>query len=259
MHDPYAWPLDPDAFVVVPALCVGYALLTRTHRPPPWRVASFSAGMLLLLAVFGTPLDTLALHHLLSAHLLQNVVVAEWAPALVVLGVPPLLARRVHVPLVLALPLWLGTYFFWHVPAVYDFALEHHHTVLHLEHATYFLTGVMLWWPVVHGRYLPQAKAMYLFAAFVLASPLGLLLALLPEPVYNFYVERPTVWGLSHTTDQQLAGVTMAAEQAIVFFAVFAWFFFRFLNEEERGDSHVPNRGPTASSPPSPQSPSSRS
>ncbi len=257
MHDPYAWPLDPDALLVVPALCVAYVLLTRTHRSPPWRIACFAAGMLLLLGVFATPLDTLALHHLLTAHLLQNVVVAEWAPALVALGLPPALARRVHVPLVLALPLWLGTYFFWHIPAVYDFALEHHHTVLHLEHATYFASGLMLWWPVVHGRYLPQTKAMYLFAAFVLASPLGLLLALLPEPVYDFYEQRPTVWGLSHLTDQQLAGITMAAEQAVVFFAVFTWFFLRFLKDEERGDRVLPSREATAAS--SRPSPSSRS
>jgi putative membrane protein len=246
MHDPYAWPLDRDALVVVP-LCLAYARLARDHRPGRWRVACFAASMVLLLAVFATPLDTLALHHLLSAHLLQNVVVAEWAPALVALAIPPALARRVHVPLLLALPLWLGTYFFWHVPAVYDYALEHHHTVLHLEHATYFVTGLLLWWPVVHGRYAPQTKALYLFAAFVLASPLGLLLALLPEPVYDFYENRPTVWGLSHLTDQQLAGITMAAEQAIVFFAAFAWFFFRFLSEEER--AAVPTAGSSRPSP----------
>jgi cytochrome c oxidase assembly factor CtaG len=254
MHDPYAWPLGPDAYVAVPMLCVGYALVARAHRPERWRVACFALAMLLLLAVLGTPLDTLALHHLLSAHLLQNVVLAEWAPGLVVLALPPAIARRVHVPLVLALPLWLATYFFWHIPAVYDFALGHH-GVLHVEHATYFASGLALWWPVVHGRYALQTKAVYLFAAFVLASPLGLLLALLPEPVYDFYTERPTVWGLSHLTDQQLAGVTMAAEQSVVFFAVFAWLFFRFLGEEER----APDRLPTASSAPSRPSRSSQS
>ena len=60
MHDPYAWPLDPDGFLVIPALCIAYALLARTHRTPPWRLACFAAGMLLLLAVFATPLETLA-------------------------------------------------------------------------------------------------------------------------------------------------------------------------------------------------------
>ena len=255
MHDPYAWPLEPDAYVAVPLLCVAYARVARVYRPERWRIACFAGAMVLLLAVLETPLRTLAHHHLLSAHLLQNVVVAEWAPGLVVLAIPPVLGRRIHVPLIAALPLWLGTYFFWHIPAVYDFALTHSDSVLHLEHATYFVTGLALWWPVVHGRYAPQTKALYLFAAFVLASPLGLLLALLPEPVYDYYANRPTVWGLSHLTDQQIAGVTMAAEQAVVFFAVFAWLFVRFLNEEER----APDRLPTGSSRPSRPSQSSRS
>ena len=34
-------------------------------------------------------------------------------------------------------------------------------------------------------------------------------------------------------TDQQLAGVTMALEQAFVFFAVFAYWFLRFLAEQD--------------------------
>ena len=68
----------------------------------------------------------------------------------------------------------------------------------------------------------------------MLASPLGLLLALLPRPVYDFYGRAPErLWGLSRLADQQLAGLTMASEQAVVFFAVFAFFFLRFLRDEE--------------------------
>ena len=76
-------------------------------------------------------------------------------------------------------------------------------------------------------------RAGYAFAAFVLASPLGLLLALLPKPVYPFYVAaRPRVLGLSPLADQELAGMTMAAEQAIVLFVVFAYWFRLFFYEE---------------------------
>ena len=82
------------------------------------------------------------------------------------------------------------------------------------------------------GRLHDGAKALYLFTAFVLASPLGLLLALLPHPVYAFYKHAPHLWGLGHLTDQQIAGVTMAVEQAIVFFALFAFYLARFLRSE---------------------------
>jgi cytochrome c oxidase assembly factor CtaG len=77
------------------------------------------------------------------------------------------------------------------------------------------------------------ARAAYVFAAFLFASPVGLLLALLPEPVYDYYEEGGGLGGLSPLTDQQIAGITMATEQAVVFFAVFGWYFFRFLREED--------------------------
>jgi cytochrome c oxidase assembly factor CtaG len=138
-------------------------------------------------------------------------------------------------PLV-ALPVWLATYYTWHVPAFYDFALRRPSSVLHLEHLSYLLAGCLVWWPVVHDvprRISDGARAVYLFAAFALASPLGLLLALIPRPVYSFYEHAPRIWGLSPLADQQLAGATMAAEQAIVFFCAFAFFLLRFLEEGE--------------------------
>jgi putative membrane protein len=230
---PYAWPAESDAYALVPALSLAYYLVVRRRPVDRWRIVCFALAMLLHVAVFATPVETLSLNYLLTAHFLQNVTVAEWAPALLVLSLPPQLARRVHVPMIPALVLWLGTYFAWHAPAAYDFALRHPHSALHLEHATYLIAGAALWWPVIHGRENSGVKAAYLFAAFVLASPLGLLLALLPHPVYGFYKDAPQLWGLSDLTDQQIAGVTMAVEQAIVFFAVFAYFFMRFLRTEQ--------------------------
>ena len=238
--DPYAWRPDPDALAVVPFLTVVYAVAARIHPVRRRRLLALALSQVLLVAVFVTPLETIALHYLLSAHLLQNVVIAEWAPGLAVYGLAPAFAReleqfapvRVATHPLVALPLWLATYFAWHIPAAYDKALENPSTLLHLEHACYFAAGVLMWWPVVHGRWNAGTKAVYLFAAFVLASPLGLLLALLPHPVYDFYKGAPHLWGLGHLTDQQIAGVTMAVEQAVIFFAVFCVFLARFLRSE---------------------------
>ena len=201
--------------LAVAALVAAYLYGTRHERVSRLRLASFLAGALVLAAAAVTPLDALSFH-LLSAHLLQNVVLAEWAPALVVFGIPPGLAGRIarigpvrfltRPPVALAL--WLLTYFFWHLP----------------------------WMPVAQDE--PHAlddggRALYLFAAFLFASPLGLLLALIPSPVYQYYEEGGSLWGLSVLTDQQIAGVTMAVEQAVVFFAVFAYFLTRFLAAQE--------------------------
>jgi putative membrane protein len=232
---PYSWALHWDVLLAIAVLAAAYYWTQLRWPSDTTRRAAFDVAVILLLAVYVTPLHTIALNYLLSIHFLQNVVTAEWAPGLVVFAVAPTLgraaARFIH-PLV-ALPLWLATYFVWHVPVIYDAALTRPHSLLHLEHLTYFIAGVLMWWPVVHGTFSDGAKAAYLFAAFVLASPLGLLLALLPHPVYDFYKDAPQLWGLSDLTDQQIAGVTMAVEQAVVFFVVFAYFFMRFLRTEQ--------------------------
>ena len=154
------------------------------------------------------------------------------------LGIPPALAALApRVPPIPALLLWLVNYAVWHLPWIYDAALRNPHTLLHLEHALYFVTGVLLWWPIVHGEHSPGFKAGYLFAAFALASPIGLLLALIPEAIYDFYVDAPRrLWGLSPLADQQIAGGTMALEQAAVFFAAFALFVARFFREQDALD-----------------------
>jgi cytochrome c oxidase assembly factor CtaG len=94
---------------------------------------------------------------------------------------------------------------------------------------------------VVHGKSSAGAKAAYLFAAFVLASPLGLLLALIPRAIYPFYVHAPRAWGPGPLADQQIAGVTMAAEEAIVFFGAFAAYLLRFLADEQAGGIFSPS------------------
>jgi cytochrome c oxidase assembly factor CtaG len=248
--DPYRWFWDPDSLVLLPGMAAAYGIALTRFRAPYWRILSFMSGCALMLAVQITPLGTLALHYLLLMHFLQNVSLAEWGPLLVVVGLTRQMAseveripgfRAVTHPLV-ALPVWLGAYYFWHVPWAYDGALHHQWTILHLEHGTYFLTGCLLWWPVVHGRRSSGEKAVYLFAAFVLGSPLGLLLALLPHPVYGFYEHVPRLWGLSALTDQQIAGVTMASEQAIVLFTFVLAHAIRFLREEAAEGVYAPLR-----------------
>jgi len=241
---PGDWSANWEALVPV-AAAAAYLVGTRDERHA-LRTASFLAGCALLVLALVTPLDTLAREYLVWGHLLQNVVLAEWAPLLLVLGVPPALAARLARPRVVrfltrpwvALPLWVGTYALWHVPALYDAALRHPSSLLAFEHATYVVSGALFWWCVwqdVPHRLSSMARAGYVLAAFVLSAPLGLVLALVPRPLYDFYAAAPErVWGLSRLEDQQLGGMTMAGEQSIVFFAVFAYWFARFLAEQEQ-------------------------
>ena len=232
--DPYAWSWNTEALIVLPALTATYLWSLRRFPAEPWRIACFGLAIVLLLAVTITPIETIAMNRLLSVHLIQNVVLAEWAPVLVVLGIPPALAARApRVPPLPALLLWVVNYGVWHLPWIYDAALRNPHSLLHLEHALYFVTGVLLWWPIVHGTVAPGLKAAYLFAAFLLASPIGLVMALVPEPIYDFYADGPGLGGCPPIKDQQIAGVSMAVAEAVVFFAAFALFFARFFAEQD--------------------------
>ena len=234
--------LSAEAIGLAPALAVGLVLAHRGGPVSRPRLVAGALGVALVFAAFVTQLQPLATQTFLWAHLLQNVVLAEWAPVLLVLAVPPRLAvRAARFPLFrpfVALPLWLVAYYTWHLPWIYDTALRHPHSLLHLEHLTYLVAGICVWWPVVHGRGSAGAKAAYLFAAFVLASPLGLLLALIPRAIYPFYVHAPRTWGPGPLADQQIAGVTMAAEQAVVLFAALVVCVRRFFHEEGSADTY---------------------
>ena len=244
MH-PYAWTWNEETIVLVTGLAIGYSLAVRRVGAEWWRIACFSAAALLILAFGVSPLHEISIRYLLWIHLLQNVVLAEWAPMLLVLSLPTALAvaltepraMRVLTHPAVALPLWVGTYAFWHVPAIYDAALRRPHSLLHIEHLMYLVTGILVWWPVeqsVPRRLGSGTRALYVFGAFVVAAPIGLLLALVQRPIYSVYEHAPErLWGLSALADQQLGGVTMAAEQALVFFGVFVLFFLRFLSEQE--------------------------
>jgi cytochrome c oxidase assembly factor CtaG len=243
---PGAWSWNAEA--VVPLALAGWYLAATRDGREPLRMISFLAGCALLVASLVTPLDTLARTYLVWAHLLQNVVLAEWAPLLLVAGIPPALAERLSAPRVVralthpfvALPVWVATYALWHIPALYDAALGRPGSLLALEHATFVIAGILFWWCVWQAdphRLSSGARAGYVVAAFVLSAPLGLVLALVPRALYGFYAHAPErVFGLSRLTDQQLGGMTMAAEQSVVFFAVFAYWFLRFLAEQEQLD-----------------------
>src|SRR4051812_26630757 len=154
--DPYAWAPHPEALAAVVLVAALYAAARPRFQPSRPQVAAFSVGLAMIAVALVTPLHSLSFH-LLSMHLLQNVVLAEWAPALLVLGIPPALAAALGAYRVVrwltwppaALVIWIGTYFTWHIPAVYDSALRHPHSLLHAEHAAYVLVGCLLWWPVI--------------------------------------------------------------------------------------------------------------
>ena len=86
--DPHSWSLHWDVLLAIGVLAGAYLWSQRRWPSDTIRRVAFDVAVILLLTVYITPLHTIAVHYLLSVHLLQNVVTAEWAPGLVVFALP---------------------------------------------------------------------------------------------------------------------------------------------------------------------------
>jgi cytochrome c oxidase assembly factor CtaG len=214
------------------AAAAAYAWLARTDRPELWRAAVFALGLLLVAGSLNSPLETVAVKRLLLIHLLQNALIADIAPLLVLLGLTPdMRARLPGVRARYALPAWLVAWYGTHAANFYDYALRHSWP-LWIEHAVLIAGGLLFWWPLVSGRLSPPAALAYLGAGFVASSFLGLALIFSTRPLYSYYEHTPRLWGLSPTRDQNLGGILMNAEQTLVFLLAIGWYVWRLLNEE---------------------------
>jgi cytochrome c oxidase assembly factor CtaG len=225
-------------FIGLAAAALGaYVWEARGDRPSTWRAVSFAAGLFLIAAPLNSPMETIAAHRLLLFHLLQNALIADIAPLLVLLGLTPSMrddlarhgARYLRARYVL--PLWIVAWYGTHIAPFYDWALRSGWG-LNIEHGILVLAGLLFWWPIVSRRLSVPAGLAYLGAAFVAASFLGLAYIFSSSPFYSFYEHVPRLWGLSPTRDQNLGGILMNAEQTVVFLLAIGWYVWRLLEEE---------------------------
>jgi putative membrane protein len=240
--DPWQGVADVEWALAIVVFGVWYAWVAHRLAVPVWRRSCFAAGLLLVAVALLSPIEHVALDAMLSFHLLQNVMLADWAPPLLVLGATPAMAavaeRRRWVRAATAPPValvyWLAVWYVVHIPAVYGFALDHRWP-LGIEHLLFVSAGVVFWWPVlVPARMADGPKLAYLGGAFFLAAPLATLIALAPSTIYSYYDATPHLWGLSPLEDQQLGGILMAVEQSIILFAVFSITFLHMLRDDDR-------------------------
>lgn len=236
---------EPLFAVAAAVAVVAYLRSARGAAVPGWRRASFVAAAALIAATLNSPLETIAVHYLLMGHLVQNALIADIAPPLLLLGLTAEMgagilrrlgpfARLTHAGL--SWPLWVVGWYSVHLERPYTYALEHP-PALNIEHAFLILIGVCFWWPVivpgVH-RMASGVAVLYLLGAFVAASFLGLAYTFIPDPLYPYYVDAPRLWGISAARDQNLGGVLMTAEQSAVFLTAVAMTLLRLLDEDEQ-------------------------
>ena len=241
------WPLTLAILVFAVAYVRGFFAIRKT-RPglfPEWRLVSYLLGMLTLWLSLASPLDGFA-DALLSAHMVQHLLLMSVVPALVLLGAPmvPILrglprgfTRVVLGPLFSSKSLlaigrfltrpvvaWLAmnlTFLLWHTPAAYDFALWNgpwHR----LEHVCFLTTSFLFWWPVIQPwparrRNYGWGMLLYLLTADFVNTALAAFLAFCDRPVYSYYVERPSPFHVDPVSDQALGGVIMWVTGSMVF------------------------------------------
>jgi putative membrane protein len=228
---------EPLYLVLAAAAAGAYVRASRADRPSGRRTAVFAAGLFVIAAPLNSPLETIAAHRLLLVHLLQNALIADIAPLLLLVGLTPAmrewLARhggqrlRARYTIVAWLLAWYGT----HLAGFYNWALDSG-WALNVEHALLIAGGLLFWWPIFSGRLAIPAGLAYLGAGFVTSSFLGLALIFSRKPFYSFYEHAPRLWGLSPQRDQNLGGIFMNAEQTLVFLCAIGWYVWRLLEEE---------------------------
>src|SRR5205823_10819479 len=102
------------------------------------------------------------------------------------------------------------------------------------------VAGLVFWWPVlVPGRMRPGPRIVYLSAAFFLAAPVALVIALSSRTLYGFYDSTPHLFGLSPLQDQSLGGMLMAVEQSAILFAAFFYALAQLLSDDDEAEQAV--------------------
>ena len=211
--------------------------MTLPQLVPFARVAAFLTGVLLVWLAVASPLAGLD-HMLLSVHMIQHLLLMAVAAPLILLGAPATLLLhtlpgsffrgvegRFLEPVRLGwientfshyVFFWLaGTIVVigWHIPAL--FALALHSTWWHeIEHVTFFLAGLLFWWPVIQPwRGASQGPSwsapLYLFLATLPCDALSAYLVFCDHVVYRPYLSGHHPLGVSAIQDQQWAGAFM--------------------------------------------------
>jgi putative membrane protein len=215
----------------------GWVRLRRapSHRVPTWRLAAFLVGLLALWAAACSPLATLD-HRSLTAHMLKHLIIMTIAAPLVLAAMP-------RLPLLNGLPIrfarsvlllggspvrlvarfithpvfcWVAattTVIGWHLPIVFGLS-QHYHWIHGVQDVSFFLAGLLFWWPVVQATRGVQSgrewsTPLYLFLATLPCDILSAFLVFCNRVVYSGYAAANQMSAWSPLQDQECAGALM--------------------------------------------------
>lgn len=253
----WQWQLEPIPVAGITYLALAYALGVGPLRwrylpeqPFPRRHAlRFGAGIALFYLIIVSPLHLWAEVYLLSAHMLQFMILIYVIPVLLLTGTPawllrPLVRHRYVKPLArtltrpwLAFVLFNAIFTLWHVPSLLQAAIFNDwlHSLMYLS---LFGAAVLMWWPVLSPlpdlpRLVPGKQVIYLVLLLVAHTPLSAWMGFAEDILYPWYALAPRLFGLSPMQDQQLAGGLMGIFVLLALTVAASVAFFQWLKEAE--------------------------
>ena len=252
-----AWDFEPSVIAGAAVLLglyvrAGAALKREVPRSEFWlRAAAFLLGDTIMLFALISPLDTLGDRYLFSAHMIQHLLLIEFAAPLLLLGLPApwfrkllrrwwaaALERRLRRPIV-AWTIGFAVLALWHLPGPYDATVRIE--ALHIvEHLSFLVSAVSFWWPVLTPLQSSRRPALdsvfYLFSRMAANLVLGSLVAAAPLGFYTAYLHAPPAplpLHLTHLADQRLGGYLMWIPTLVVDMAALPLFLALWLSRGE--------------------------
>jgi cytochrome c oxidase assembly factor CtaG len=238
---------------LAPSIAIGlmYAARARTLRArgapvPGWRQWCWYGGLALIVATL-IGLGKLS-DDLFYAHMIEHLLIADLAALLLVLGLTgpllqPILAVRELAWLrwlahpVVALVVWAVNFYVWHLPLLYQGAIQHP-AVHALEHMLMVGCGIAMWMALLGPLPKPAwfgnfAKLVYIIAVRLIGTVLANVLLWSGSTFYPNYAATEAAHGVSPSSDQAAAGAVMMLEGSFVTIALFGWLFWRAARESE--------------------------
>jgi cytochrome c oxidase assembly factor CtaG/polyferredoxin len=266
-----SWSLSPALAIALVILFLVYARGWRRLGWPIARLAAMAGGLGALVLAIASPIDALA-GFLLSAHMVQHLLLLVVAPPLLLLaapervllhGLPPSLLREAvapffgsrtlaHVGRFLTRPAvgvaaMIAATAGWHLPPSYQLALRSP-SVHHLEHASFLVAALLFWWPLLHARRPRWSLIPCLLLADAQNTVLSAWLVFSDHAVYSSYASAPRLFGVTALDDQIIAGAIMWVPGSFAFLGAAILATVRWL-------SHPPSpteRTPRPRTPPRP-------
>ncbi|HUA59716.1 MAG TPA: cytochrome c oxidase assembly protein [Verrucomicrobiae bacterium] len=195
------------------------------------RTASLLLGLLVIGVAMASPVAALD-HRMLTAHMVQHLLLMTIAPPLVFLGAAPQFRRLAPQPAIC----WLAATAVlvgWHIPAAFRFGMQS--GLWHaIEQLSFLAAGLLFWWPVFE---LPRRWSilLYLFLATLPCDVLSGFLVFSDRIAYPAYLCIPRHAGWSALADQQCAGALMWTVVTIVYLIAGTVFATQLLAAQRAG------------------------